>query len=72
MMGKAKKVTGMVTFGDNDGDWLPISKCICGYAFNYWDFVISAHKDDPNECPNCGAKLYFTVKINVYQVEGDN
>lgn len=69
MMGKAKKVTDMVMFGDDDGDWLPISKCICGCAFNYWDFVISTGRSDSNKCPNCGAKLYFTIKINVYQVE---
>lgn len=62
----------IITLGDNDGGYLPIHQCVCGEKFGYWNFVINTDSNDPNECPKCGAKLYFTIKINVYQVEDEN
>lgn len=66
---KITDVTNEVEFGDNDANFMPIDKCICGHKSGYWNFVISTESDDSNKCPNCGAKFYFTIKINVYQVE---
>ena len=63
-----KDVTAQVDFGNSDDECLPITKCVCGTKFGHWDFVISIYKDDPYECPECGAKLYFRNAVKVYQV----
>lgn len=62
-------VTGKVNFDFNDGDSLPITKCVCGYPFKSWTFILSNDKDDPNECPHCQRKLFFKNEIKVYEVE---
>jgi DNA-directed RNA polymerase subunit RPC12/RpoP len=67
---KSIDVTKKVNFGWIDDESLPITKCICGHEFEMWcgDLTISIYKDDPTECPNCGAKLYFSNEIRIYQV----
>lgn len=66
---KITNVTDKVEFGYNDNSYLPILKCVCGKTFGWWYFVISTDKDDPYECSECGARLYFEINVNVYQVE---
>ena len=62
-------VTEKVKFGNNDDEYLPIEKCVCGAEFGSWSFVINVYKDDPNECPKCGRKYYFRNEIKVYLIE---
>ena len=62
-------VTDKVEFGDNDGEFLPLTKCACGAKFNLWDFTLSIYKDDPRECDHCGRKLYFKVSVSVFEVK---
>ena len=80
MATKAVEVTDAVEFdqpleyGDcgNEDIQLPIRKCICGAAFDEWDFRVALYPELPNHCPKCGRALYFTVKIQVYEVVGNN
>ena len=64
-----KDVTKLVAFGFNDDEYLPLTKCVCGKAFDLWDFVLGIYKDEPTECPACKRGLYFDVFIRVFQVE---
>jgi hypothetical protein len=66
---KYKDVTKDVLLGDNnDGECLPIVECVCGQGFDNWDFIISIYSDNPDECPNCKRKLFFSNSIKVYEV----
>jgi len=67
-----KDITGKVWFCTNDDEYLPIHKCLCGKTFGSWEFVISIYKDTPTTCPSCGAKLYFSNEIRVYQMTEEN
>ena len=31
-------VTSQIDYGDIDGEWLVIKKCVCGEKFELWDF----------------------------------
>jgi DNA-directed RNA polymerase subunit RPC12/RpoP len=65
---RIKDVTDDVSFGSADDESLPITKCICGQKFEHWTHIISIYADDPIECPNCGAKLYFRSQVRVFMV----
>jgi hypothetical protein len=62
-----KEVTELVEFEENDGSFLPITKCVCGHKFRAWDFYIATLEFEVTECPVCGAKLLFDNKIRVFQ-----
>jgi DNA-directed RNA polymerase subunit RPC12/RpoP len=62
-------VTDKVEFGNNDDELLPIKKCVCGEIFPLWEFSIGLNK--PAECPKCGRKLFFSLKLNVYECESE-
>jgi DNA-directed RNA polymerase subunit RPC12/RpoP len=62
-------VTGKVEYGLNDDECLPLLKCVCGKEFKSWDFVLPVYSDDPAECPDCGAKLFFQLSIKVFQIK---
>ena len=68
---KTLDVTKQVRFEGNDDELLPITQCVCGAKFNPWEFIIGIYKDDPYKCPMCGAKLYFTWDITVYEIEDE-
>lgn len=64
-------VTSKVYFGDNDGELLPLMKCVCGEKFGYWDFIIDIYRNKDlsnNCCPKCGRRFYFSNKITIYEV----
>lgn len=60
-------ITDLVEFGNNDGECLPIMRCVCGNEFYYWKFIISIYRDDPYHCDACGRGLYFTCAIRVFE-----
>lgn len=66
-MGKVD-VTDRVQFENNDDEYLPITKCVCGARFPSWEFMISIYDDTPYACPKCGAKLVFSFSIAVYEI----
>ena len=53
-------VTDNVRFGSNDGDLLPLYKCMCGREFDPWDFILNP--DEWKEC-DCGIEYKFSNKI---------
>ena len=63
-----KDVTALVEFKDNDGEALPLIKCVCGATFAAWDCIISLYRDMANPCPKCGCQLYFRSSITVFEV----
>ena len=63
-----KDITSKVMFSNNDGELLPITECICGQKFNFWEFAISIYEDSPDVCCNCGRKLFFSNTITVYEI----
>lgn len=67
-MSEAIDVTQFVVFGEIDGEALPLTKCVCGKKFKYWDQVLSIYPDDPWECPGCKRKLYFRSSVKVFRV----
>ena len=67
-MNNDKDVTDLVDFYTNDDEALPLTQCVCGKKYGMWDFIISVYREDAHECEDCGAKLYFTNTITVYQV----
>ncbi len=68
---KKTDITNRIEFDNNEDEYLPITKCICGNTFNGWDFMISIYTRDPYKCSKCGSKLYFENKITVYKIEGE-
>jgi hypothetical protein len=60
-------VTDLVKFGDNDGEFLPLEKCICGKVFDSWDFILKIYPDMAKKCI-CGRKYYFQNKITIFEV----
>ncbi len=65
----SRDVTHLVSFSDNDGESLPLTRCVCGKEFAAWDFILSIYPDMARECPACGRKLYFDYSITVYEIE---
>ncbi len=65
-------VTASVLFGNNDDELLPITQCVCGATFGYWEFCIGVYPEHTHECPECGRKLYFSVKIKVFEKADDH
>lgn len=65
-------VTGLVKFGNNDDECLPLTRCICGQEFGYWEHIINIYRDMAPPCPNCGRKLYFSFSIRVFEVVSDD
>ncbi len=65
----SRDVTHLVSFSDNDGEDLPLTRCVCGKEFESWDFILSIYPDTAKECPACGRKLYFDYSITVYEIE---
>ena len=66
-----KDVTKQVNLGDVDGEWCPITKCMCGKTFDYGTELLNVDADDKLtwKCPHCGIRLYFTNIIKVTSVE---
>jgi len=64
-----KDVTLSVGFGNNDDEYLPVTKCVCGEKFASWDYVLSIYRDIKYEgYPKCKRRLYFRNKITIYEV----
>lgn len=65
-----KDVTDLVDFGNSDDECLPLTKCVCGQEFSYWNFTLSIYRDMViKPCPNCGRKLYWrSMGIRVFEV----
>jgi len=66
-----KDITDEVKFGLNDDECLPLTRCACGREFVHWDFLLGVYRDSPNQCPACKRKMYFDIKIKVYEVKED-
>ena len=66
---KITDVTNLVDYQANDGEDLPLTKCICGNEYDAWDFVLGIEENAPMICKKCGAKLYFSFEICVYKIE---
>lgn len=64
-----KDVTKQVTFGNPDDEYLQIIECVCGKAFNWWEFIISIYEDSARQCPNCGRKFIFKQEVKIYEIE---
>jgi DNA-directed RNA polymerase subunit RPC12/RpoP len=61
-----KDITNQIEWAVLDDNALSISKCVCGKTFDY-NFWIETDKSYPNKCPSCDRKMFFTVKITVYE-----
>lgn len=67
-MSKHVDVTEQMRFENPDDEHLPIIKCVCGYNFEPWHFIISIYDEFPSECPVCERKFFFRNAIRIYQV----
>jgi len=61
-------VTDSVEFHLNDGECLPLTKCVCGKRFAPWDFILGVDEDYAHTCPKCGRRLFFGGTIKVYEI----
>jgi len=62
-----KDVTKSIRCDLNDGDSLPLTKCVCGQEYMGWVFVLHSDRNDPTTC-RCGRKLYFQCQVRVFEV----
>jgi len=62
-----KDITSQCTFGDSDGESLPLTRCACGKDFPMWDKIIGTYRDLSTKC-DCGRKLYFKNDVHIYEV----
>jgi len=61
-------VTDQVEFGDVDGEFLEVVKCLCGHHLeDYTAITMSDDWQDTWKCDECGAELYFRQKITVWK-----
>jgi hypothetical protein len=66
----SRDVTDIVVQGSMiDDELMSMVQCVCGESFDYCDYVIGVYPDCANPCPTCGAKLYFSCSVKVYQIE---
>ena len=63
-----KDITNLVEIDNNDNEFVPLLKCVCGQQYKAWDFTISIYRDDPAECAICHRKLYCRIGVKVYEV----
>lgn len=74
-MSRLVDVTEDCSFGNNDDEALPLTKCKCGRTFALWDFILNywyiQHPELNSTCPQCKCKLVFTNEIHVYEVIED-
>ncbi len=66
-----KNVTDKVEFDYSDDELLPLTKCVCGQEFDYWQHTLSVYRDDARECPKCGRKLYWVHNPQIFEVDGE-
>jgi len=78
MNADSQDVTSLVRFShhsvdcdENEGEYLPLRKCVCGAKFDYLEMVLGSNPDSPWSCPTCGAKLFFEARIRVYRIKSD-
>ena len=64
-----KDITNDVEFELNDDDCLPLTKCVCGKTFGFWNFVLGMDGEDCSKCPECKREMYFLIKIMVFEKE---
>ena len=63
---KTKDVTEVVEFELNDGECLPLTKCVCGCTYSPWDLILDMGVARTMPC--CGRRLYFSTSIQVSEV----
>jgi DNA-directed RNA polymerase subunit RPC12/RpoP len=61
-------VTNKVSFGDPDGESLPLYKCVCGTEFKPWDVIIDYEDGNWPNCHKCGRRFIFRNRVTVYEV----
>ncbi len=64
-------ITDQVTFGWNDGEDLPLTKCVCGKKWPKWAGPLLGTETSPRhaiECPSCGRKLCWDTQIQVFEI----
>jgi hypothetical protein len=65
-------VTGQVEFGDVDGEFLEVVRCLCGHRFE--DYTAMSMSDDYRDiwrCDECGARLYFKQQLTIWEKRDD-
>ena len=62
-----KDVTDLVKFDLNDGEYLPLTKCVCGATSSPWEFSVGIYPEDTHTCEICQRELYFTLSIRVFE-----
>ena len=63
---KSNDVTELMAYEQIDDELLYVSKCACDATK---DFIINVYADDPNACPACGRKFYFTNTVRIYEAK---
>lgn len=51
-----------------DAELMPLTRCVCGTEFDYWQFPIPSDRERAQECPGCHRKIYFGLTVRVYEV----
>lgn len=62
------EITDKVRMGLNDGDRLPLERCVCGDVTEPWEgMVLDTDPEYKSECPECGREMWFSIEIKVWQ-----
>jgi len=61
------EVTAQTETDDNDGELVPLTRCVCGQGDQLWEAILAPDRDaQPMPCG--GARLYASVSVRVYQI----
>lgn len=63
-----KDVTHLVHTGMVDDEMTEVRQCVCGKEYETWEQSITMDRTDVSVMPCCGAKLYFRIHVNVFQM----
>lgn len=61
------EITNKVRVGLNDGDSLPLERCVCGQVAGPWEWILDSDPEYKSECDTCGRKMWFSIEIKVWQ-----
>lgn len=65
---ETQDVSALCDWLNPDDESLPLTKCVCGKAYQAWDFTLGIYLDEPRTMPCCGRKLFFKHYVRVLEV----
>ena len=65
----AAPIATLARWENPDDELLPLTRCLCGAAYEPWEMTISIYPKNATVMPCCGRRLYFRQRIEVLAVQ---